>query len=564
MRQTLLSAACLLATTSLAAAQTAIPITHVIIIMQENRSFDSYFGTFPGANGIPANTCVPLNPSNPTQGCVAPFHDPRDVAGGAGHRATDAQADLDDGISNAKMDGFVYQQEIAQKSVPGNTQPAATPQTTPSTSPYTHDIMGYHTDAEIPNYWSYAEHFVLQDAMFESVRGWSADAHDYLVSEWAASCKNPQAASTCTSAPNIATPGSKTTYPWVNLFQLLDLNNVSWKYYLGQGSEPDCEDGAMTCAPEPQSPGLPSYWNPAPFFAYVKQQGAAYLTAHNPPVDQFLVDVQTGNLPQVSWIIPSQQYSEHPTAGVTAGMNYVTSMVNAVMQSPYWANTVIFITWDDWGGFYDHVVPPNVDFNSTATPVQGYGLRVPGLTVSAYAIPGLIDHSIYSFDSYATFIEDLFMSSARLDPTALGNPDNRPTIRDELTTVTNQDGTTSPIGNLMSEFDFTDPPQPPLVLPTHTPSDLLLSCAATANRNTVDCKAGTLTIAWASLTGANTANTFTYNVLRDGALLPACTGTATSCTDVPKLGHHLYQVYSVDSAGVASAPSAGAYASIHN
>ena len=567
-RQTVLSLSYSLGTAGFAIAQTTNPITHVIIIMQENRSFDSYFGTFPGANGIPAGTCVPISLTDPTQGCIAPFHDPRDVAAGSGHRAVDAKTDMDDGITSDKMDGFVYDQSLARTRslIARQDIPHARNRTLDGIDPLPigSDVMGYHTAAEIPNYWAYATQFVLQDAMFAPVRGWSANVHDYLVSEWSATCKNPLVASTCVSTPNIAVPRANTTYPWVSLFQLLDTNNVSWKYYLGQGNEPDCQDDEMTCAPEQQTAGVPGWWNPAPMFAWVRAQPQPYLALHNPPVDQFLVDIAQGTLPQVSWIVPSQAFSEHPIAGVTAGMNYVTSLVNAVMQSPYWANTAIFLSWDDWGGFYDHVAPPNVDFNPTVpTPVQGYGLRVPGMLISAYARPGYIDHSIYSFDSYATFIEDLFMSSTRLDPAAMGNPDKRPTIRDALTTVPNADGTTSPIGNLMSEFDFTDPPQPPLVLPVHTPSNLRLSCAGQTIANTVTCAAGSLTASWSNITGPNTSDVFTYYVLRDGLPLAGCKPSSTLCTDhATTPGNHLYQVYSVDAAGVASAPCAGAWATI--
>ena len=365
------------------------PITHVIIIMQENRSFDDYFGTFPNANGIPPGTCVPLNPANPTLGCVAPYEDQHDVSGGGPHIANDAQVDIDDGITQAKMDGFVYSEltvECGNKSskcseIPGRSAP-------------TYAVMGYHTAAEIPNYWAYASHFVLQDALFEGIRGWSGVSHNDIVSEWSALCSNDKVTSTCVTRPTNPAPKSSTVYPWASLFQLMDLNGVSWKYYLGEGTEPDCEDGEMTCAPEPQAAGVPGYWNPAPYFAWVQAQAAGYLQQHNPPVDQFLVDVANGTLPQLSWVVPSQQYSEHPLAGSDAGMDYVTSMVNAVMQSPYWQNTAIFIAWDDWGGFYDHVVPPNVDYNSTTNPVQGFGLRVPGLMISAYAQAGYIDNSV--------------------------------------------------------------------------------------------------------------------------------------------------------------------------
>jgi phospholipase C len=534
------------------------PITHVIVIMQENRSFDEYFGTYPNANGIPPGTCVPYNPSNPNLGCVTPFEDPHDGGAGGPHDAKDAQVDIDDGITQAKMDGFVYSEITAicgKKSSQCSKIPAK--------APPTYVVMGYHTAAEIPNYWAYASHFVLQDSLFEGIRGWSGVSHNDIVSEWSALCSNSKLASTCVTNNNNTAPKAKTLYPWVTLFQLMDVNGVSWKYYLGQGLEPDCEDDEMTCAPEPQTAGVASIWNPAPYFAWVQSQGPAYLQQHNPPLDQFLQDVANGTLPQVSWIVPTQQYSEHPIAGSDAGMDYVTSLVNAVMQSQYWQNTAIFIAWDDWGGFYDHVVPPNVDYNSTTTPVQGFGIRVPGLLISAYAQAGYIDHSVLSFDNYATFIENLFMGGARLDPTSLGNPDSRPDIRDELTTATYWDGSTAPIGDLMNEFDFVDPPQPPLILSTHIPSNIQVSCIKSgAVRNMESCSGSTVTISWDSIQGPNMPGTFTYHLQRDGIDLPQCVGTANSCVDTPGIGNHLYRAYSIDPYNVTSPLSAAAEADV--
>ena len=538
------------------------PIQHVVIIMQENRSFDDYFGTFPGANGIPAGTCVPVNPSNAAAGCVAPFHDPRDVQSGGPHRAADAQADIDDGITQAKMDGFVYQESIGKCSGTNTCPSTMKTMLAGTTLPFTYDVMGYHTADEIPNYWSYATAFVLQDNMFESVRGWSLMAHLYLTSEWSALCKNG-VLSTCVTVPDLPFPAAGTVYPWVNLFQLMDGHKVSWKYYLGQGNEPDCDDDEMTCAPAPQNATVPSHWNPAPFFSWVQQQGSAYLALHNPSADQFLLDVKNGNLPQVSWVVPSQQYSEHPLSGTTAGMDYVTSMVNAVMQSPYWQNTAIFITWDDWGGFYDHVPPPIVDRNSTANPIQGYGLRVPGLVISAYAKKGYIDHHFLSFDSYATFIEHNFMNDSRLNPVIMQQPDARPTVRDAIKTVTLMNGTTASLGQLAEDFDFTSPPRAPLILNTHIPAQLKLQCN-TLLANTINCPKGfgTLTISWSQFTGTDTSNTFTYHVQRDGTALPQCTGSAATCTDTPPTGYHYYRAYSVDKFGVTSPTSPAAFAHV--
>ena len=534
-------------------------IKHVIVIMQENRSFDHYFGTFPGANGIPAGVCVPLNPANPALGCVRPFHDLLDSNAGGPHANLSAQLDIDDGITQAKQDGYVLQQTMAGlgaqcRAHPNNPQCAGTEE-----GVRTHDVMGYHTDAEIPNYWAYARHFVLQDAMFEGIRSWSLPSHLDLVSEWVAACADKTHAATCATAPTLPSPDTETEYPWASLFQLLDTHAVDWKYYLSTGDEPDCADGDMTCAPKIQSADVPSIWNPAPFFSYVKAQGPAYLAAHLPDTDQFLLDVAGGKLPQVSWVVPNGKYSEHPAAGVTIGMEYVTSLVNAVMTSPYWADTAIFITWDDWGGFYDHVAPPNVDTNGTATPVQGFGLRVPGLLISAYARPGFIDHQIYSFDSYATLVEDLFAGGVRLDPAALGNPDSRPDFRDALTEVRLLDGSVAPLGNLLSGFDFAQPPQPPLVLSTEIPTDIKAVC--NADGTTGICKQRSVAVSWNSVPVPPASGPFTYGVERNGVVLPHCTGLGLSCVDVPGPGtSSFYRAFSIAPDGTRSPASAAAKA----
>jgi phospholipase C len=538
-------------------ARNTTPIQHVIIIMQENRSFDSYFGTFPGANGLPQNTCVPLDPSNPGNGCVVPFHDQHDVNAGGPHSSVAAQKDADDGITTQKMDGFVLSQTVALNT---QCQNKSCPLSVPGAA--RHDIMGYHTAAELPNYWAYASNFVLQDELFEGVRAYSLASHLQLTSEWSAICSDPHNVATCTS-DLIGTPPNGTTvlYPWVNLFQLLDLNGVSWKYYLATGTEPDCDDDAMTCDPQVQNNGILSLWNPAPGFASVEAQGPVYLASHNPPLDQFLVDIKAGTLPQVSWIVPSGEFSEHPVAGVDAGQEYVTSLINAVMQSPYWNNTAIFVAWDDWGGFYDHVAPPIVDMNNTNTPVQGFGFRVPGLLVSAYAKPGYIDHRVLSLDSYATLIEDLFMNSARLDPAQLGEPDARPDIRDELTSVTFPDGTTAPIGRLIDEFDFSQAPLPPMILSTHIPTAITIACASTDPNNPQTCGHNRVYVRWRSVSGPYVPGPFAYQVSRDGTAVSGCTVTTTHCVDkrVPR-GTHIYTVHSIDANGVVSPESAGSQA----
>ena len=537
--------------------QAASHLQHVIIIMQENRSFDSYFGTFPGANGIPQGTCIPVDPGKPFKGCVVPFHDPHDVNAGGPHSSEAAQADLDNGITLARMDGFVLSQGGKQKHCHGNDNPNCSGA---EEGVKRHDVAGFHDAGEIPNYWAYATNFVLQDNLFESSRSWSLPAHLYLTSEWVAKCTNPKIASTCVTASTLPRTVDKATeYPWSNLFQLLDAHGVSWKYYLGEGQEPDCEDDEMTCDPQTQQSHVPSIWNPAPYFSSVKAGGQGYLAEHNPPIAQLLADLSSGTLPQISWVVPSQEVSEHPPAGVTAGMEYVTSLVNAVMQSPYWQNTAIFVSWDDWGGFYDHVAPPNVDRNNSKTPIQGFGLRVPGLLISAYARHGFVDHAAYSFDSYATFFENLFLAGARLDPASLRNPDARPDIRDALTSVTFLNGQTVPLGDLLDEFDFEQAPQPPLVLSTHIPTGIQVACRKKPGELGEQCQIPTVTISWQPV-GNQQPGLFTYHVTRDGVDLPQCVSTASTCTDTPGSGAHLYRAYSVDTNGVASPASAAAEA----
>jgi phospholipase C len=248
-----------------------------------------------------------------------------------------------------------------------------------------------------------------------------------------------------TNAPNEEYPRAD-VFAWTDLTYLLHQAGVSWKYYLSQGNEPDCEDGEMTCSPIPVSGTTLSIWNPLPGFVTVAQDGELDNVVLG--IDQFFVDAESGHLPAVSWVIPSDQFSEHPPNGIAEGQAYVTTLVNAVMQSPAWSTSAIFLSWDDWGGFYDHVLPPVVDLN-------GYGLRVPALVISPWARPGFIDHQTLSSDAYLKFVEDVFLAGARIDPTTDGRPDPRPDVREN-----------EPIlGNLMNDFDFQQEPLPALVLP---------------------------------------------------------------------------------------------------
>jgi phospholipase C len=481
-------------------------IRHVIIIMQENHSFDNYFGTFPGANGIPANTCVP----DPKAGsCVRPYLNTTRRNTGGPHDHEAAMMDVDGG----KMDGFI---EAAEEY--GTVRDPTV-------------VVSYHSGAELQNYWAYAHKFVLQDNLFSPVLSWSLPAHLFMVSEWSAKCplgqpmacrpdleqgdgfndteggkgrnvivdcrsatsracetelRNPplgiafaqgpalhavisancepwNGAVQCIEAVGAFGDGKLTRaqrkmlndqiktaqakdFPWTDITYLLHRHGVSWKYYLFEGEEPDCEDDSeVFCPPVQQYVNTPGIWNPLPSFDTVNANGEI---PNIVPVQQFYADAASGSLPAVSWVIPNAKVSEHDPNNIADGQAYVTGLINAVMQGPDWNSTAIFLSWDDWGGFYDHVVPPVIDGG-------GYGLRVPGLVISPFARRGYVDHQLLSHDAYIKFIEDDFLGGERLDPTTDRRPDSRPDVRENAPLL----------GDLANDFNFVQDPRPPFILP---------------------------------------------------------------------------------------------------
>jgi phospholipase C len=435
-------------------------IKHVIVIMQENRSFDHYFGTFPGADGIPMSHGVPtVCAPDPARGdCVKPILDHRDVNASGPHGSVAARTD----INHGKMDGFIA--ATAELKRPTKCRGPNDP-----VCGYVQNsarlVMGYHNGTDLPNYWSYARNFVLQDHMFEPNASWSLPASLFKVSGWSASCAT-HAVSSCRNAldtpgrpmPLVANPlhppPGGPIFAWTDLTYLLHQQHVSWGYYVVAGTEPDCaNDAALSCAPVQQNAQTPGIWNPLPYFDTVRQDNEL---GNIRSVAEFYAAAKKGSLPAVSWVVPSGPVSEHWPNRVSAGVAYVTSLINAVMKGPDWDSTAIFLTWDDWGGFYDHVVPPTVDAN-------GYGLRVPGIVISPYAKRGYIDHQVLSFDAYLKFIEDIFVNGRRLDPKTDGRPDLRPDVRENAAIL----------GNLAADFDFNQTPLPPLILPVHPRSTLI-------------------------------------------------------------------------------------------
>jgi phospholipase C len=415
-------------------------IKHVVVIMQENRSFDSYFGTYPGADGIPPGVCTP----DPNGGCVRPFHDTSDRNIGGPHALRSSVRDIDGGA----MDGFVQSARAATRACRDPRDPHCA---RPGAGT---DVMGYHDYRDIPNYWAYARTFVLQDHMFAPSGSWSLPEHLLMVSAWSARCSAKGDPMSCIDAPDRPQepPDFKGNlkhvdpdYAWTDLTYLLHKYGVSWRYYVFKGAEPDCEnDAAVSCAPVPQNAKTPGIWNPLPWFDTVRQDGQL---SNVTSLRNFFRAAREGTLPAVSWITPAAAVSEHPPGLVSRGQAYVTTLINAIMRSPDWSSTAIFLAWDDWGGFYDHVVPPRLDFHS-------YGLRVPALVISPYARRGYIDHQTLSFDAYLKFIEDDFLGGQRLNPATDGRPDPRPFVREDAAIL----------GNLADDFDFTQKPRPPMIL----------------------------------------------------------------------------------------------------
>jgi phospholipase C len=420
-------------------------IRHIVVIMQENRSFDSYFGTFPGADGIKMTNGVPdvCMPNTGHGACVRPHPDHADANGGAGHDHVDAIAD----VAGGAMNGFLEQAWKWRATCEQPTNPSCTG---------TPDVMGYHTASDIPNYWQYAKDFVLADHDFEPNSSFGMPSLLYLLSGWSANCPIGSPPSRCRNeVQNLPQPpdhGTVETAPalfkWTDLTYLLHRAGVSWRYYLAKGNEPHCSDPATySCPPGRETSQTLGPFDPLPSFQTVQDDRQV---ANVVSVSKFFTAAQSGNLPAVSWVVPSGAVSEHPAARVSDGQSYVTSLVNAVMRSPDWSSTAIFLTWDTWGGFYDHVAPPVIDQN-------GYGIRVPLVMISPYAKQGKIDHQTLSSDAIVKFIEDDFLGGQRLDPRSDGRPDPRPIVREDV----------GVLGDLQADFDFGQAPRRPILLPVH-------------------------------------------------------------------------------------------------
>ena len=429
-------------------------LDHLVFIVLENRSFDHYFGTFPGADGFPrdANGRIDVCQPDPASGvCHRPFHDTNffDQAGPHGEMGAHIS------IAGGKMDGFVKAlREIGNGCMkPNNVDYPPCLKATPGPQGQP-DVMGYHTGKELPIYWKYARTFTLHDRMFAPTDSWTLPAHLFLISAWSASCTDLDDPMSCSSEQHnpgrIPTDpdvrqwnprlGAPRPYIWAPITWLLYRAGIDWRYYVGEGTcvAPPCLElkGTTTAAVQ----------NPLPGFQATVATGQLDHVRSN---EEFMRDARSGDLPPVSWVMPVVDRGEHPPDSIELGQAYVARLINSVMHGPrdQWLRTAIFLTWDDWGGFYDHVEPPVVDEN-------GWGLRVPSLLISPWAKADHISHQTLSYDAFLKLIEDRFLSGERLDPQSSGWPDSRPTVREEV----------GILGDLAMDFDFSQDPIPPLPL----------------------------------------------------------------------------------------------------
>ena len=373
------------------------PIQHLVFLMQENHTFDNYFSAFPGVDQPPAQMCMPSwipspipspspvpseTPSQspspvPSTGSKAtpttgPSPTPKPTALPnptpssiqcydrfhlSSHRTVDLNHGADAALrayDSGKMDGFSATQ--AQYNLPTNL------------------AMGYYDGSDLPLYYNLATNYVLAQRFFSSAWGSSEINHMYSVAARA--------------------PGTlaATGYDFSTIFDRLQAAGVSWKFYV-QNYDPTINFRNHDPAAAKSAQLI---W--APLLDFARFVDDPTLSSHIVDMSQYYTDLQNGTLPAVAYLAPSG-LSEHPPGDITVGQSFGGATVTSLMRSSAWDSSLFVLSWDDWGGWYDHVAPPQVD-------ADGYGFRVPALIVSPYAKSGTIDNTTYDFTSVLKFIED--------------------------------------------------------------------------------------------------------------------------------------------------------------
>jgi phospholipase C len=333
---------------------TKTPIKHFIVAMQANHSFDNYFGTYPGANGLPDGTCMPADPAAGDANCVKPFHLEGQAIAPMGQSPAIYDQQYNGGAMNGFLSAFRHWRDV------GN-QP-----------------MGYYDDRDIPYYWNVADNYVLFDQLFTSAAGSSVWNHMFWVS---GSPGNPD-------ADQLSATGFDAV---PTIFDRLQAAGVSWKFYV-QNYKPEINFRT------PGSGNEAAQLVRVPLLNYQRFLDDPALNSRIVDMSEYHKDLENGTLPAVSFMVPSGA-SEHPPGSIQAGEGFVRSLVDGLMTSSSWKSSAFMLTYDDSGGWYDHVSPPSVD-------QYGYGFRSPGLLVSPYARKGHVDHTTLDFTSELKFIEN--------------------------------------------------------------------------------------------------------------------------------------------------------------
>ena len=327
----------------------AAKIKHVFVIVQEGHSFDNYFGTFPGVVGVSRQTSIPINPKDVAAGAVA------------AHQLTSVRtAPLDNSVGSAvaAMDGGAMNGFVAAQASHAANGPLS---------------MGYYTAQEIPYYWSLARHYVLADNFFSSTLGGSVANHQFLV-----------AAQSWIPAP----PGTAKLPSVPTIFNNLDQARVSWGYFVAQYAAHLARGQVASLEPQ------------VPILGLGNVAGVRADAAKIHDLKRLYSELANGGLPAVSYVVQPGN-TEHAPSNIARGQVTTVGLVNSIMRSRYWKSSAIFLTWSDWGGWYDGVAPPVVG-------TVHYGFRVPLLIVSPYAKRGAILSQTADFTSILKFIERVF------------------------------------------------------------------------------------------------------------------------------------------------------------
>ena len=343
-------------------------IQHVITVVMENRVYDNYFGTYcqslgpycsSTGNGLPPGLCVLMNPLTPTTGCVRPYN-----MTPAMFNTPDLQHDWVSGHNawdNGAMDGF-YQAEAR------GIQP-----------------FGHYNGTTIPIYWDMAEQYAMSDNLFGANLSYSLPNHWYLIGGQSPNISQSSYLRNTSDRATYLKEADNTS----TVQDVLNHSKVSWKYY---------DYSLLSRAAATANPGSNSaydYWNP---MASRTESYSPTFNSHFVGRSSFLSDVGNGTLPNISWVIPTANASDHPGYNETVGQSWIAQLVDAVEDSAYWNSTAIFVVWDDYGGWYDHVAPPRV-----MTKLLSF--RSPALLISPYAKENYISHDFLDFFSLLHYVE---------------------------------------------------------------------------------------------------------------------------------------------------------------